>query len=77
MAQPPSVRALAVEQAMVLLLTKRQIAYVKTRTFTGSDKVGVIRALLNRVIDAEEQRCATELRTMDATRKAKPNPVVE
>jgi hypothetical protein len=45
----------AVEQvaaAMDVLLTKRQIAYVKTQTFTGRSKGEIIRRLVNLGIDA-------------------------
>ncbi len=51
----------SVEAAMDVLLSKRQIAAVKSRTFRGPSKVQTIRRLLQAAID-EDDRVRAEIR---------------
>jgi hypothetical protein len=52
--QPKSEQTLAIERAMELLLSKQQIAYIKSRTFIGRSKREILRSLLNRGIAQEK-----------------------
>jgi hypothetical protein len=63
-----------VEKAMRLLLGKRQIKYIKSRTFTGDSKVQVIRRLVNIGIKTEHAASAYDRGAADSYYGRKINP---